>query len=97
MDYKLPSERTTIDCAQCPRCKDVYPDKVDAWGYHFCICGMSGNMVYTTPHRMRKANGKGWIKFSSSGCGLYETVEDALKDMTESEIRRWREDKHDRT
>lgn len=41
-----------IKCDTCPRCKDTYPGKVDADGYHFHICGMSGNIVYTIPHKI---------------------------------------------
>ena len=79
-----------IGCDTCPRCKDIYPDKVDMWGYHYCICGMTGNIVYKIPHKIKKATGKGWLKLGIGGCGLYESVQRALADMTESEIRRWR-------
>jgi hypothetical protein len=82
--------RTFIKCDVCPRCKDTYPGKVDADGYHFHICGMGGNKVYTIPHRIKRYNGKGYINFGISSCGIYESVEDALKDMTEPEIKRWR-------
>lgn len=68
-----------INCDTCPRCKDVYPDRVDIDGYHFCICGMSGNIVYTIPRKVRRHNGRGYIYFDVSTCGLYETVEDAKK------------------
>ena len=85
-----------IRCDVCPRCKDVYPDKVDSYGNHFCICGMTGNMVYTEPRMIKRHTGSGYIHFSTSSCGLYETAEDALSQMTEPEIRRWRElKKHD--
>ena len=84
-----------IKCDTCPRCKDTYPGKVDADGYHFHICGMSGNIVYTIPHNVKRVSGKGYLHFDVGGCGLYDTIEDALKDMTESEIRRWRAQKHD--
>ena len=80
-----------IKCDTCPRCKDVYPDKVDGSGYHYCICGMTGNIVYKIPHKIKRYNGKGYIHKGISSCGLYESVEDALKHMTESEIRRWKE------
>ena len=33
------------------------------------------------------------IHYSISSCGLYESIEDALSHMTESEIRRWKENK----
>ena len=80
-----------IKCDTCPRCKDTYPGKLDADGYHFHICNMSGNIVYTIPHRMKRYSGNGYINLGVSSCGIYETIDDALKDMTESEIRRWRE------
>ena len=80
-----------IRCDACPRCKDLYPDKVDLYGNHFCICGLTGNMVYTEPRKIKKYTGSGYIHFSTSSCGLYETPEDALSHMTESEIRRWEE------
>ena len=79
-----------IKCDTCPRCKDVYPDKVDSDGYHYCICGMSGNIVYKIPHKMKRYSGKGYINLGVSTCGIYETAEDVLKHMTKSEIRSWR-------
>lgn len=78
-----------IRCDTCPRCKDVYPDKVDEDGYHFHICGMSGNKVYTMPRKVRRYSGNGYIYFNASSCGLYETIEDALSHMTEPEKRRY--------
>lgn len=78
-----------IKCDTCPRCKDKYPGKLDRDGYHFHICGMSGNIVYTVPRRIRRLSGRGYINCGVSSCGLYETVEDALKSMTETERRRW--------
>ena len=84
-----------IRCDTCPRCKDVYPGKVDMDGYHYCICGMSGNIVYKIPHKIRRYSGKGYVSLGISSCGLYESVEDALKDMTKAEIKRWRYE-HDR-
>lgn len=83
-----------IKCDVCPRCKDTYPGKLDNDGYHFHICGMSGNKVYTIPHKFKKANGTGYIQCDISGCALYDSVDDALKDMTESEISRWRDGKN---
>lgn len=80
-----------IKCDTCPRCKDTYPGKLDAFGNHFHICGMGGNMVYTEPRKEKRIYGSGYIHYSVSSCGLYETVEDALKHMTESEVRRWKE------
>ena len=88
-----PKARDMIKCDVCPRCKDSYPDKVDSDGYHFCICGMTGNKVYTEPRMIKRHAGSGYIHFSTSSCGLYETVEDVLSHMTETEIRRWEENK----
>ena len=85
-----------IKCDTCPRCKDIYPaDKVDSDGYHFCICGMSGNIVYAIPHKMKRYSGSGYIHCGIGSCGLYDTIEDALADMTEPEIRRWKERQND--
>lgn len=81
-----------ITCAECPRCKDTYPGELDRDGYHFYICGMVGNMVYKEPRKIKKASGKGYLHFPVSGCGLYKTVEDALSDMTEPAIKRWKEE-----
>ena len=41
-------------CKECPRCKDIYPGKVDSNGDHFCICGMGGNKVYPEPRRVKR-------------------------------------------
>ena len=79
-----------LRCIDCPRCKDVYPDRVDDYGNHFYICGMSGNKVYKETREERRYNGKGYIHFGYGSCGLYETVDDALKHMTKSEIERWK-------
>lgn len=83
-------ENDMIKCNECPRCKDTYPGKLDCYGHHFHICGMFGNMVYTEPRKVKREVGHGYIHYGVSSCGLYETVEDALSHMTESEIRRWR-------
>lgn len=80
-----------IRCDTCPRCKDTYPGKLDNNGYHFYICGMGGNMVYKKPREVRRHSGGGYIHFPVSTCGLYDTIENALKDMTESERRRYYE------
>jgi len=80
-----------IKCDTCPRCKDSYPGKVDYYGYPFRICGVTGNMVYVVPRKIKRRSGKGYIYHGISSCGLYDTVEDALAHMTESERRRWRE------
>lgn len=79
-----------IKCDTCPRCKDLYPGKVDPDGNHFCICGMTGNMVYTQPRRVKRYSGPGYLHFGISGCGLFDSVEDALASMTEIERERWR-------
>lgn len=79
-----------IQCDTCPRCKDTYPGQLDADGYHFYICGMSGNKVYKEPHQVKRISGSGYIHYTVSGCGLYKSIEDALSQMTESEIRRYK-------
>lgn len=78
-----------ITCKTCPRCKDTYPNKLDRDGNKFYICGMSGNMVYKEPRKVKKACGYGYIHYSVSSCGLYDTVDDVLKDMTTSEKERY--------
>lgn len=70
-----------INCDVCPFVKDKYPDRVDEDGYHFQICGMSGNIVYTTPHKEKRLFGHGYIHHKVSTCGLFETVEDAERKM----------------
>lgn len=80
-----------IHCGICPRCKDVCPDKVDSDGYHFKICGMTGNMVYTEPRRVKKISGHGWIHYGISSCRLFESVDQALASMTEIERQRYHE------
>ncbi len=81
-----------IRCDTCPRCKDIYPDKVDWAGNHFCICGMSGNKVYTKPRKEPRYSGHGYIHYGVGSCGLYDSVGDALKHMTHSEIERLRKE-----
>lgn len=90
-------KRKTLRCDECPRCVDKYPDRFDRDGYHFHICGMSGVMVYTIPRKERRYSGHGYIHFGVSGCGLYETVEDALRHMTQSEFERWKKRRIDKT
>lgn len=80
-----------INCDTCPRYKDSYPGKVDRDGYHFGICGMSGNIVYAIPHKVKRMTGSGYIHLGIGGCGLYDSVEDALRHMTEPERKRWTE------
>lgn len=86
-----------ITCAECPRCKDLYPDKVDSFGNHFQVCGMSGNMVRPEPRREKKINGNGYIYYKPTSCWLYDTVEDALKHMSKLEIERWKAEKNKST
>ena len=74
-----------IKCDTCPRCKDVYPGKVDDDGYHYCICGMSGNIVYKIPRKMKRYSGNGYIYCGVTSCGLYDTVEDALADKLKAD------------
>ena len=85
-----------IKCDTCPRCKDKYPGKVDRDGYHYHICGLTGNIVYTMPRKIKRLSRHGYIRCGISSCGLYETIEDALKRMTESERRRWEQEKERR-
>jgi len=84
---------TWINCDTCPRFNDPYPDKLDDDGYHFGICGMSGNKVYKIPHKVKRIYGDGYIHYPVGGCGLYRSVEDALAHMTPAEIKRWEESK----
>lgn len=78
-----------ISCAECPRCKPT--GRKDYSGNEFSICGMSGNIVYTKPRKERRISGRGWIKYSVSSCGLYETFDDAFSKMTTIEQKRWTE------
>lgn len=80
-----------IKCDVCPRCKDTYPGRLDDDGYHFCICGMTGNKVYQIPHKLKRATRPGYINLGVSSCGIYETVEQALAAMTETERGRYYE------
>lgn len=86
-----------ITCAECPRCKDLYPGQLDSFGNPFKICGMSGNMVHTEPRREKRINGNGYIYYEAGTCGLYDTVEDALKHMTKAAIERWKAEKNKST
>lgn len=79
-----------IKCDTCPRCKDSYPGKVDRDGYHFCICSLTGNMVYTMPRKIKRLSGRGYIHCGISSCGLFGSIEDVLKGMTDVERRRWK-------
>ena len=78
-----------IKCSECPRCKDVYPERVDHFGNHFYICGMSGNIVYKKPRREKKYSGKGYIHFSESSCGIYDTFEDVFNAMPKAAQKQW--------
>ena len=80
-----------IRCDTCPYCKDSYPGKLDSYGNHFHICGMTGNMVYTKPRMEKRWSGPGHIKFGISSCGIFKTVEDVLAHMTEIERKRYYE------
>lgn len=80
-----------IKCDTCPRYKDSYPGKLDVHGYHYGICGLTGNKVYAIPHRIKRLTGNGYLSFGIGSCGLYDTVEDALAHMTDVEVRRWEE------
>ena len=80
-----------IRCDTCPYCKDEYPGKVDACGHHFHICGMTGNIVYTYPRRVKRYSGPGYLRFGVSSCGIFETVDDVLAHMTEIERKRYYE------
>ena len=83
-----------IRCDTCPWCKDSCPGKVDQYGYHFYICGMTGNIVYTIPRKEKRYSGSGYIHFGISSCGIFETVEDVLAAMTEPERQRYYERKN---
>lgn len=78
-----------VHCNECPYCYDPDPAYVDYFGNHPKICGMSGNMVYTEPRKVKRLTGSGYIHYDIGSCGLYRTVEDALKSMCESERRRY--------
>ena len=80
-----------VRCDTCPYCKDTYPGKLDPQGNHFCICGMTGNMVYTAPRKKNRYSGAGWIRFNTSTCGLFDTVDEALASMTQIERQRYYE------
>ena len=79
-----------LKCRDCPRCYDGAPGKFNIDGVHCYICGMSGNIVYKDPWRQERLSGSGYINHGPGGCGLYDSVEDALSDMTEAEKRRWK-------
>lgn len=48
-------------------------------------------MVYTKPRKVKRYSGPGYLHFGVSSCGIFDTIEDVLQHMTESEIKRWRE------
>lgn len=82
--------RSYIDCLECPHCKP----KSGYWhGVRYGICDNSGNVVYLEPRREKRIYGSGYIHYLVSSCGLYESVEDALKKMTHAAIRQWKERK----
>ena len=78
-----------LKCKDCPRFKDS--GHTDYEGNHFGICGMGGNMVYPEERKVKRARGSGYIHYPPSGCGMYDTVEQALADMTEIAVRRYKE------
>ena len=80
-----------IQCDTCPFCNDRYPGKVDQNGYHFHICEMTGNIVYTIPRKEKRYTGSGYIYFRISGCGLFETADEAIAVMTKTERQRYYE------
>lgn len=80
-----------IHCDICPYCKDLYPDRVDSDGNHYEICGMTGNMVYTEPGRIKRVSGHGWIHYGIGSCRLFVTVDQVLANMTEIERQRYYE------
>ena len=88
-------KETMIKCDECPRCRDDYPGQLDRDGYHFHVCSMSGNMVYTTPHKIKKVSGEGYINCEISTCGLYQTIEEVLARMTKQEIMEWKNSQND--
>ena len=76
-----------IKCSECPRCKPT--GRTDRNGYPFCICGMSGNIVYQVPRKEKRYSGNGYIHFSESSCGIYDTFDKAFNAMTKTEQDRW--------
>ena len=74
-----------IKCDTCPYCKNTCMGKLDVHGNHFHICGMGGNMVYTKPRKEKRYSGTGWIHYNVVGCGLFDTVDEALARMNEVE------------
>jgi hypothetical protein len=78
-----------LKCKDCPRFKDS--GHTDHEGNHFGICGMGGNMVYPEERKVKRVSGRGYIHYQTDGCGLYDTVEQALANMTESAVRRYKE------
>lgn len=81
-----------IRCDTCPYCRNTgQADKVDSDGNYYCICGMTGNIVYTYPRRVKRYSGSGYLRFGVSSCGIFETVDDVLAHMTEIERKRYYE------
>ena len=78
-----------LKCKDCPRFKDG--GHTDFEGNHFGICGMGGNMVYPEERKVKRVSGRGYIHYPADGCGLYDTVEQALADMTEIAVQRYKE------
>lgn len=78
-----------LKCKDCPRFKDA--GHIDYEGNHFGICGMGGNMVYPEERKVKRVSGRGYIHYQPDGCGMYDTVEQALAKMTKSDVRRYKE------
>ena len=58
-----------IDCPECPKCK---PQEGLKNGVRWGICGMSGNIVYLEPRKIKRISGSGYIYHNVSSCGLFE-------------------------
>lgn len=67
--------REFITCAECPHCKDIYPNEVDANGYPFQICDLGGNIVHTKPWKEKRCTGGGYIHHDVSSCRIFEKKE----------------------
>jgi len=76
-----------IRCDTCPLAHNTYPDKVDNYGNHFHICSLTGNMVYTMPRKEKSYSGNGYTRFPPSGCGSFNSIEDARTYAKEHHIR----------
>ena len=78
-----------IRCNICPYCRNPYQaDKVDSDGNYYCICGMTGNIVYPYPRLAERYSGSGYYRFDASSCGIFNSVDDVLTHMAENERKR---------